>query len=207
MKFYLSSYKLGNAPNAFADLLTQGKWVAYIPNALDFADADLDRIKAIIAEDVESLEELHLDVKILDLKQYFHSPPGELKSMVDSFSGLWVSGGDVFVLRQAMRLSGIDKIISAKRQQADFVYGGYSAGCCVLSESLKSYQFASDANAKPYPELTSTIWTGLGLIDFAFMPHFQSEHSESDLIDQEIAYCEANNIRYKPVKDGHALVF
>jgi len=153
------------------------------------------------------LEKLGLDIEVLDLKQYFDTAPEVLKSVVNATSGLWVSGGNVFILRQAMMLSGFDKIILEKSKDASLVYGGYSAGCCVLSESLRSYQYASDANDTPYPAVSSAIWDGLGLIDFAFMPHFQSDHSESEEIDKEIEYCNVHGIPYRPVKDGDALVF
>ena len=45
------------------------------------------------------------------------------------------------------------------------------------------------------------------LIDFAFMPHFQSNHPESEKIDKEIEYCKVNGVSYKQVKDGDVLVF
>ncbi|MCJ8297990.1 MAG: Type 1 glutamine amidotransferase-like domain-containing protein [Pseudomonadales bacterium] len=157
MKYYLSSYKLGNIPGKFASLFTQGKSIAYIPNATDFTEADPASVRPHIEADVKSLEKLGLDVKILDLKKYFQTAPEKLESIVNSLSGLWVSGGNVFVLRQAMMLSGIDRIIIEKSKEADFIYPGYSAGCCVLSHSLRSYQFASDANDVPYSSVNSTL--------------------------------------------------
>jgi dipeptidase E len=61
-----------------------------------------------------------------------------------------VSGGNVFVLRQAMKLSGLDQILITKSEHDNFVYGGYSAGCCVLSKMLTPCQVASDAADLPY---------------------------------------------------------
>ena len=87
MKFYLSSYKHGDSPNEFSDLFSLGRSVAYIPNALDFTGADPDRVKTVIAEDVESLEALKLNVKVLDLKQYFLTPPEELENIVKKIKG------------------------------------------------------------------------------------------------------------------------
>ncbi|PWQ93479.1 Type 1 glutamine amidotransferase-like domain-containing protein [Leucothrix arctica] len=181
--------------------------MGYIPNATDFTVADLEQVKSHRVSDVEDLEKLGLAVKVVDLKQYFDSDPKELEGLVSSLSGLWVSGGNVFILRQAMMLSGLDQLIIEKSKDPVFVYGGYSAGCCVLSKSLKSYQYASDANDTPYSGISTANWDGLGLINFAFMPHFQSDHSESEAIDKEIAYCNANGISYKPVKDGDVLIY
>ena len=199
MKYYLSSFKLGNTPEKYLNLFSDEQTVAYIPNATDFTGADPCRVKAHINGDVEGLESLGLNVKLLDLKDYFDQPQKDLEDRLSQFSGLWVSGGNVFVLRQAMKLSGLDKILLEKSEDDDFVYGGYSAGCCVLSESLKPYQVASDASDLPYPMQKEVIWGGLGLIDFAFMPHFQSDHSESNKINDEFEYCISNKIAYRTV--------
>ena len=110
------------------------------------------------------------------------------------------------MLRQAMALSRMDQLLIDRQTDANFVYGAYSAGCCVLSPTLKPYQHGSDPNDTPYPGLDDTPWTGLGLIDFAFMPHYQSEHREIAAIDREIAYCERHGIAYRTVADGRALV-
>ena len=151
MKYYLSSFKLGNTPEKYLNLFSDEQTVAYIPNATDFTGADPCRVKAHINGDVEGLESLGLNVKLLDLKDYFDQPQKDLEDRLSQFSGLWVSGGNVFVLRQAMKLSGLDKILLKKSEDDNFVYGGYSAGCCVLSKLLKPYQVASDASDLPYP--------------------------------------------------------
>jgi dipeptidase E len=205
MKYYLSSFKLGDTPTTFVDMLSGNKAVAYIPNAKDFTGSEPARLKAHIDDDVAELEALGLKVEVLDLKDYFGRPSSELQEHMNTFSGVWVSGGDVYVLRQAMRLSGFDQIMIAKSGEDDFVYGGYSAGCCVLSPSLKPYQVASNPNDFPYPNQTEAIWDGLGLIDFAFMPHFESHHLESDQINDEVEYSISNNIAYRTVSDGQVI--
>ena len=49
-----------------------------------------------------------------------------------------------------MKLSGLDQILITKSEDDNFVFGGYSAGCCVLSKMLTPYQVASDAADLPY---------------------------------------------------------
>ena len=51
------------------------------------------------------------------------------------------------------------------------------------------------------------IWDGLGLTNFAFMPHYQSDHPESGEIEKEIEICKSHNIPYKAVRDGDVLIF
>jgi hypothetical protein len=106
------------------------------------------------------------------LKEYFASKD-RLEAKLGGLDGVWVSGGNVFVLRQAMKLSGFDSIACRFGEKASFVYGGYSAGCCVLSKTLKPYQMASDPTAGAYKAIDRVLWDGLGLIDFAFMPHYK----------------------------------
>ena len=44
------------------------------------------------------------------------------------------------------------------------------------------------------------------MLDFAYMPHFQSNHSEANLIEAEIAFCIENKIAYRTFRDGDVLV-
>lgn len=50
------------------------------------------------------------------------------------------------------------------------------------------------------------IWEGLGLIDYAFLPHYDSDHPESADIDKEVAYCTENQIPFKTVRDGEVIL-
>ena len=206
MKYYLSSFKLGYKPSDYYSLLDSEKTIGYVANALDHVIGKKDDwLEKHISDDMRMLEELHLNVSVIDLKDYFGRPT-ELAKLFCALSGVWVSGGNVFVLRQAMKLSGLDSIITGNSLPEDFVYSGYSAGCCVLSPTLKPYQEASDPEARPYAGLKDTIWEGLGILDFAYMPHFKSNHSESESIDTEILYCTKHGIPYKGFSDGEVLI-
>jgi dipeptidase E len=105
-----------------------------------------------------------------------------------------------------MRLSGFDRYVHANRDRSDFTYGGYSAACCVLSPTLRPYARVDDPLARPYTHAQETIWDGLGVLDFAYMPHFQSNHSESSLIDAEIEFCIEHKIAYRTFRDGDVLL-
>jgi dipeptidase E len=58
----------------------------------------------------------------------------------------------------------------------------------------------------PYDGLDAVIWEGLGLVDFAFMPHWDSDHPESAAIERGIEYCREDGIKYRAVRDGEVLV-
>lgn len=205
MKLYLSSYKLGNEPEKLTTLFSNNKSVGYVPNALDFTKADVVRKQNHIEKDMESLRQLGLQPVLLDLKDYFENPE-TLKTKVSELGGLFISGGNTFILRQAMKLSDLDNLLIKKEVPDGFVYAGYSAAGCVLSSTLKSYAIVDDATDLPYEKQRETIWEGLGLIDFAFMPHFDSNHLESEDVRREIVYCEENGISYKTLRDGEVLV-
>ena len=202
MKYYLSSYEVGNETEKLKQLVPKGK-IGYIPNARDFTGADPERRAKRNENDMGSLRALGLDVEMLNLKDYF-GKRDELKKKLEDLGAIFISGGNVFVLRQAMKLSGLDEILQELRD-TDFLYAGYSAAGCVLAPSLKGMDIVDPLDT-PYSEQKEILWDGLGFVDFRFMPHWDSNHPESSDIDKEIAYCKENNISYKPVRDGEVIV-
>ncbi len=205
MKFYLSSYKIGNQAEQLQHFFSANTKVGYIPNALDFSAADPESIKEHMEADMVSLAEIGLEVEALDLRQYFGKKDA-LVEKINILGGVWVSGGNVFVLRQAMKLSGFDDILLQLNEKNDFVYGGYSAAGCVLSKKLDAYAIVDDANDFPYFEIQETIWEGIGLIDFVLLPHFDSDHPESSDINKELQYCMEHQLSYKTLRDGDVLI-
>jgi dipeptidase E len=206
MKYYLSSYQLGKETNKLKEQIkgTNGKF-GYIFNALDFTGVDPIRRDAHIQSDVKDLAQYGATVEVIDLKEYFGKAE-LLKVKVATLGGLYVSGGNTFVLRQAMALSGLDQIILGLRTRSDFLYIGYSAGVCVLTPSLRPYAITDDADNFPYKEIAEQIWEGLNILPYTFEPHYQSDHPESASTDQEIAYCIEQKIPFVAYRDGEVLV-
>lgn len=205
MKFYLSSFKFGTEKDQLKDLAPKGK-IAIIPNALDFREADDERTSRSLENKMERLEQLGLEPQIVDLKGYFGREE-DLKKIIEDIGAVFVLGGNVFVLRQAMKLSGLDTILTMLRYDPNFLYAGYSAAGCVLAPSLDPYKVVGDATETPYPQLREVIWEGLGFVDFAFMPHWDSDHPEAEAIGRGIEYCKQHGIEYKAVRDGEVLIF
>ena len=200
MKYYLSSYNIGGRPEKLQEL-ARGKRIGVIPNAIDF----LSRAEwsKSTSQKTADLSDLSIDVVLLDLKEYFGRKE-ELQKVLETLGGVWVRGGNTFVLRQAMKLSGFDDLITSMERK-DFLYAGYSAGICVLAPSLRALQQVDDPSQKPYGE-HEVIWDGLGLIDYIILPHYKSDHPESADIDKEVAFCQQNNIPYKTLRDGEVIV-
>lgn len=206
MKFYLSSYKIGNEEQKLMELTKSGnKRVAYINNALDFA-TDIARKNTSDATDVEDLQRLGFTVDILDLKTYFHNQKG-LEEKLEAYDVIWVRGGNTFVLAQAMKLSGFDEIIKKYvEDKRDILYGGYSAGICILGPTLKGIHLADEPEQKPYGAEHQTIWDGLHILEYAIAPHYKSDHPESADIDKSIVYMMTNKIPFIALKDGEVLI-
>jgi len=202
MKYYLSSYEIGNETEKLKNLVPKGK-IGYIPNARDFTGADPARRANRNEKDTGSLRKLGLEVEMLNLQDYF-GKRDELKNKLEKLGAIFISGGNVFVLRQAMKLSGLDETLKELRD-TDFLYAGYSAAGCVLAPSLKGMDIVDPLDT-PYNEQKEILWDGLGFVDFRFVPHWDSNHPESADIEKEIAYCKENNISYKPIRDGEVII-
>ena len=205
MKFYLSSFKFGKEKDHLKLLAPNGR-IAIIANALDFRDADDEQTARSLDNKVERLEQLGLQPVVVDLKEYF-GRENDLQKLIEEIGAVFVLGGNVFVLRQAMKLSGLDNILIELNADPDFLYSGYSAAGCVLAPTLEPYKVVGDATITPYEELDEVIWEGLNLVDFAFMPHWQSNHPETEAINQGIEYCKDHDIKFKAVQDGDVLIF
>ncbi|MFC2038763.1 Type 1 glutamine amidotransferase-like domain-containing protein [Chloroflexota bacterium] len=205
MKFYLSSYKLGNHAEELVRMMEPEKKIGYVPNALDYTNVDIERRNKAIDSDISALATLGLDVQLLDLKDYF-TQIDKLRERINKLGALFFCGGNTFILRQAMKASGFDIIFHELLNRDDFVYSGYSAGICVLGRDLKPLQQVDDPTEMPYEIVNSTIWEGLGYLDYMILPHYKSDHPESVLIDMELKYYQDNNIPFKTLRDGEVII-
>jgi dipeptidase E len=212
MKLYLSSYRLGYKAERLTQLLkpVNGvKKVAFIDNALD-AEGNYIRVLHSTNRDITDLNEASISSEKLDLKDYFGKSK-KLKEKLKEFSGVYVRGGNVFVLRQAFAHSGFDKIVTEySKSNPDFVYAGYSAGVCVLTKTLNGLEIVDNIKHQPeeYPRRLKDeeLFKGLGLLDFSVAPHFRSDHPESQAINKVIDYFLENKILFIVLRDGEVIL-
>jgi len=206
MKYYLSSFKLGDETDKLKALIksTNGKF-AYISNALDFTGADSNRRKKHEISDMNELAALGAEVELLDLREYFGRKDA-LSDKLRTLGGVYISGGNTFILRQAMKLSGLDELVLEMDKRDDFVYAGYSAAVCVLTPTLKAYAITDDPTDFPYRDLTEQVWEGLGVLEYVIEPHYDSDHPESESTSKEIKWCIDNKILFKAYRDGEVLI-
>ncbi len=205
MKFYLSSYRLGNEIDRLKILAPgNNKKTGYISNAIDFA-TDLERRRLNEKIDIDALVNLGLEVEHVDLRNYF-GQEDRLHDKISELGLIWISGGSVFVLREAMKRSGLDNIVKDMvEQKKDILYGGYSAGVCVLAQTLRGIDLMDDPTRRPYGN-SETIWEGLGILDYLIVPHYKSDHPESKDADRVVEFMIDNKLLFKVLRDGEVLI-
>ncbi|WP_433168204.1 Type 1 glutamine amidotransferase-like domain-containing protein [Kribbella sp. CA-247076] len=192
MKLYLSSFRLGDHPERLVALLPPAARVAVVCNSIDAEDPAVRREK--VADELTWLTELGLRPEELDLRE---------SADLASYDGVWVRGGNVFVLRRALADSGVDQVLPELIRSEALVYAGYSAGACVLAPSLRGLELCDPTDAVD----GELIWDGLGVLDHAFVPHLDSPgHPETELVAKVAALYDQTGVAYVPMSDGQAFV-
>ena len=208
MKFYLSSYKFGSAENVqkFKNMIEDtNKKVAYIANAMDFA-TDLERRKNSQKADIDDLKSIGLIPTEINLVDFFEKKD-ELENELTKFDIIRVRWWNTFVLRQAMKLSGFDKILKDYfKNNKNIIYGASSAWVCILWPTLKCYQIVDDPSQKPYGDY-ETILDGLWILDYSIAPHYRSDHFESEDIEKEVQNMIDQKMLFKALRDGEVIIY
>lgn len=204
MKLYLSSYKLGNDVELLKEWVKNNQKILVIPNALDVFE-DNERKTNGVLDKCKDLQDLGFETQILDLRNYFNKED-ELRQYLKDYNSFYVLGGNVFVLRQAMKLSGFDNYLNDISKLDNYLYAGFSAGICVLAKDLHGIHLADEPEKDPY-NYGSIIWDGVGIIDYMPVPHFDTpEHPESHLMYNVVKYLQDNNLPYQTLRDGDVII-
>jgi dipeptidase E len=203
MKLYLSSYGLGNKPEYLQQLVGSNKHAAIICNAQDLADDEkrADRVTRAFNE----MTSLGFSAEELDLRDYFDDNQ-KLTKDLSKFGVLWLRGGNVFVLRRAAEQSGFARAIEDLVLHDKIVYAGFSAGSCLAGTSLHGLEIVDDKNTVPAGYNNKVIWNGLNFVGSVLVPHYRSDHYESEAIEKTVAYLETQKIEYQTLQDGQAIV-
>lgn len=205
VRLYLSSFRIGDHPEHLAALVGDGsRRAVVIANAMD--DAPRDARRDGVERELVALTELGFDPAELDLRDYFDDEPG-LRRDLAGVGLAWLRGGNVFMLRYALRRCGGDAVFRDLLAEDALVYGGYSAGPCVLSPSLRGLEVVDDADAVPRIYGSEPVWDGLALLGEAFVPHYRSPgHPETAAMELVVARYLADGTAHRTLHDGEVLL-
>jgi dipeptidase E len=203
MRLFLSSYRTGMNPQEFADLHGGNNQVAVIMNATDEFEPALR--PTYYERERADLSAIGLDATELDLRDFFGKSE-QLPAVLGKFGLVWVTGGNSFVLRRAMRQSGFDSVGSSLVRAEALVYGGYSAGAVVATPTLRHIDLVDNPRVVPEGYDAGVIYEGLGFYNKSMAPHYRSDHPESEVMERIVARFIEDDIPYQPLKDGQAIV-
>lgn len=206
MRLYLSSYRTQDTAGDLLDLAGGPCRAVVISNALDMIPlAERQAYARKIHDPVVELRDAGLDAVDLDLRDYFANPAALERDLAD-VGLVWAVGGNAFLLRRALRQSGLDVLLARRLADDSLAYGGWSAGACVAGSTLRGVHLMDE------PELITpgydreVIWEGMGLTPFAIVPHFASDHAEAQAADLAAAYMAAGAIPHRTLRDGQAIL-
>ena len=200
MRLYLSSFRMGDHPERLLALLGSGRRAAVIANAMDNADPQARREG--VERELEALGALGLEPRELDLREHFGSTPD-----LRRYDLVWLRGGNVFLLRYALAASGADTLLVDLLRTDSLVYAGYSAGPCVLGPSLRGLELVDEPEAVEATYGGVPVWDGLGVLDFAIVPHVDSpDHPESERCNALAEHFRAEGVPHRTLRDGEVLV-
>lgn len=203
MRLYLSSYQLGNQPEELVRLIGKNKKVAVIVNASD--DASQEVRDQQLDNQIANMQTLGLVPEELDLRDYFGNAE-KLHENLNQYGAVWVKGGNVFVLKRAYEQSGFDHIIKGMLERDEIVYAGYSAGVCIVAPVLNGLEVCDNPGAVPEGYSANFSWNGMGIVGYSILPHYQSDHPETHMIDRVVEYMQENKMPFKTLRDGEAIV-
>ena len=202
---YLSSYRLGDHIEKLLSALPETPRVFIVANALDiFPDASRLKHKAEVYDPNRELEDHGCRVTDLDLRQYFEQKDDLTKHLLEC-DLVWALGGNSFVLRRAMALSGFDIAATQHLDTGKIAYGGFSAGAVVAAPSLRGIDLMDDPDAVPNGYQKEVVWSGMNWTDFSIVPHFQSDHPESEAANLAKDFFTSNGILHRTIADGEVI--
>src|SRR5437868_5482116 len=124
MRLFLSSYRAGTHNAELLKFIKGTNKVAFISNAKDYKSQD-ERSKSM-GENFDFWRSIGVEATEIDLRPYFHKSGAE--KLLGGFNFVWLAGGNTFLLRRALKYTGLDEFLVKKVREGSLIYGGESAG-------------------------------------------------------------------------------
>ncbi|MEI9886907.1 MAG: Type 1 glutamine amidotransferase-like domain-containing protein [Rhizomicrobium sp.] len=206
MRLYLSSYRFGDRIDLLLAMLRPGAKVGVISNALDaIPQAARDSYARTVHDPLAELRGHGLDAADLDLRHFFDRPD-KLEEALAALDLVWAVGGNSFLLRRAMRQSGFDRVGVDLIKTDKLAYGGWSAGAVVVAPDLRGIDLMDDPTVLAEGYDPAPVFDGLNLIAFHLVPHYESDHPESEAAGRVTAYLLEHALPYRTMRDGDVVI-
>ena len=198
---------LGDHVDVLTEMAGSGARMAIVTNALDAIPIEAQLHYAQHKFDaVEYFSGYGFDPAFVDLRYYF-GRKSALKNVLQRYRVVWALGGNTFLLRKAMRQSGFDELIGNLLVEDGLIYGGWSAGACVAGASLRGIDLMDQPHAEAIGyQPSETLWEGLGLVPYVIVPHFNSDHPETETATSAVDWLSENKIEHRALRDGDVIV-
>jgi dipeptidase E len=202
MRLYLSSYGLGENAAALRELAGAQARTAVIFNARDAYRGE--RLKYQERE-FAALRALGFFCEELDLRSYF-GDSDTLRARLATYDLVFAVGGNTFVLARAMTESGFGTAIRGQLLENRIVYGGYSAGACIVGPDLDGCHLIDEPDAVAEGYSPDVRPEALGWVPWRIVPHWRSEHEESPRAELAVAHLLEAGLPFQALRDGQAFV-
>jgi dipeptidase E len=204
MRLFISSYRAGRHDTDLRKLLGKINKVAVITNAKDYKSPKERQIK--VRESFDWFRSIDLQPVEIDLRPYFHRQGAEIQLAKHHF--IWLAGGNVFLLRRALKYSGLDKYLGDAVRKNEVILGGESAGAIIMGPTLEYSEMDTDEDSPSFIPAAydkKIIWEGFDFITYVPVPHYQDPDYGSE-IDGYIRRLKHNNIPYKAMTNDQAII-
>jgi dipeptidase E len=202
MKLYLSSSGLGNQPAELLELVGRPGRAGLVFNAQDMRE---DQRLASYDEESGGLAALGFQCEELDLRTYFQDFTG-LCLRMSRLDLIWVIGGNTFVVARAMSQARFGEAIRDPLTKDQIVYGGYSAGACVVGPDLNGCHLMDTPGELPIGYDPTGTATTLELLPWRIIPHWRSDHEEAPRAELAVEHLLNVGLPFQTLRDGATLV-
>jgi dipeptidase E len=202
MRLFLSSQNLGNYPEEFVKLVGPNKKLALVENAKD--DWSIADRTSKVNEHLDQLKSIGFKVFELDLRDYFDKQK-ELEKVLAKCGGIFISGGNTFILTRAFKYSGAGKLLYDMVRKNEIAYGGSSAGSIIATPSLKGSELGDSPEVTPKGYKYEIIWHGLDFVNFYIVPHYKSSWFGKEA-EAMLNYFKQHCMPHRVLKDGQVIL-
>ncbi len=204
MRLFISSYRAGRHNVRLLNLTGNVKEVGVISNAKDYHLPE--RRAQRMNEVYDFFKSIGIVAHEIDLRPFFDESGADEELSKNRF--IWLAGGNIFLLRRALKYSGADNYLTKAVKDNSLTIGGESAGAVVLGTTFRGFEMegnADDPNFIPEGYKSEIIWEGLNLVDYVPVPHCGGEDYGAE-VSRIIKRFDHDKIPHKDMTDDQAII-